>query len=99
MSIPSDQVSPFGPSSERTSQLRQARHPSPGARPLPETARPPPAFQRPHLFGEELCERWHITNVTLSRIYQRLGLRPIKLGKRLLWPLDQVEAVERLNMK
>jgi len=55
--------------------------------------------QRPHLFTEELAERWGVNTTTISRTYQKLGLTPAKLGKRLLFSLTQIEAVEKQNMK
>jgi len=55
--------------------------------------------QRPHLFTEELAERWGVNTTTISRNYRKLGLKPIKLGKRLLWPLDQVEGIESRALK
>lgn len=55
--------------------------------------------QRPHLFTEELAERWGVNTTTISRNYRKLGLTPIRLGKRLLFKLEQVEAVENGNTK
>lgn len=57
-------------------------------------AQPPP-----HLTTVELSNRWRITVYTLSKMYRGLGLRPIKIGRRLLFPLDQIEAVERHSME
>lgn len=54
---------------------------------------------RPHLFTEELAERWGVNTTTISRIYAKLGLKPIRVGKRLLWSLEQIEAVEKQNTK
>jgi hypothetical protein len=58
-----------------------------------------PARQRhdhPHLTREELAERWRLEDPnTLSRVYRKLGLRPIKIGKRLLFLITEIEEVER----
>ena len=53
---------------------------------------------RPHLTRSELADRWNLTSVSITRNYQRLGLKPIRLCGRLLFPLGQVEAVERRQM-
>jgi hypothetical protein len=50
---------------------------------------------RPHLTSYELAARWRCRRETVSRRYQALGLRPIRVAKVLLFPRDQVEAVER----
>jgi len=52
----------------------------------------------PHLTSKELAARWRCTVFTISGKYRKLGLRPIRLGKRLLFPLDRIEAVERRLM-
>jgi hypothetical protein len=91
MSVPEDQITPF-PGADRTPANRDQR--PPGSR--KDAAHEPP---RPHLFGEELCRRWGINASTLSRTYRKLGLRPIKLGKKLLFPLNQVEEAEANHMK
>jgi hypothetical protein len=52
----------------------------------------------PHLTTEDLAARWHCTKFTISKKYRLLGLRPITVGKRLLFPLDQVEQAERRSM-
>jgi len=49
----------------------------------------------PHLTMIELAARWRCTVFTLSGKYRSLGLRPFRLGKRLLFPLEQVLEVER----
>jgi len=54
--------------------------------------------QHPHLTTDELCARWRINKETLSARYRKLGLRPIKVAKRLLFPIEQVERVERDSM-
>ena len=53
---------------------------------------------RPHLTRDELATRWNLTPVTITRNYQKLGLRPIRLCGRLLFPMPQVEAIERQTM-
>jgi hypothetical protein len=57
--------------------------------------KPPPS---PHLNTEDLAARWHCTKFTISKKYRLLGLRPITVSKRLLFPLDQVEQAERRSM-
>ena len=52
----------------------------------------------PHLTTDELAARWRCTVFTISAKYRGLGLRPIRVGKRLLFPLVQVEEVERRSM-
>ena len=52
----------------------------------------------PHLTTEELAARWRCTIFTISAKYRSLGLRPIRIGKRLLFPLAQVEEAERRSM-
>lgn len=52
----------------------------------------------PHLTTVELAGRWRCTRETISRQYRRWGLRPIRIAGALLFPLDQVEAVERRLM-
>jgi hypothetical protein len=53
------------------------------------------AHSFPHLTTLELAGRWRCSRETISRRYRQLGLRPIRIAKELLFPLDQVEAVER----
>ena len=52
----------------------------------------------PHLTTIELAARWRCTVFTLSGKYRSLGLRPFRLGKRLLFPINQVMEVERRLM-
>jgi hypothetical protein len=52
----------------------------------------------PHLTTEDLAARWHCTKFTISKKYRILGLRPITVGKRLLFPVGQVEEAERRSM-
>jgi hypothetical protein len=61
------------------------------------SARGPP-HDFPHLTTQELAARWRCTVFTLSNNYQKWGLRPARIGKRLLFPIDQVEAVEERSM-
>jgi hypothetical protein len=66
--------------------------------PLPRTDNPPAPPVHPHLTTEELAARWRCTIITISAKYRGLGLRPIRIGKRLLFPLAQVEEAERRSM-
>lgn len=63
----------------------------------PAAARAPP-HNFPHLTTQELAARWRMTVFTLSGSYRKLGLLPIRVGKRLLFPLDQIEDVEQRSM-
>lgn len=63
-----------------------------------EASKKPIPAPSPHLTTDDLAARWHSTKFTISRKYRLLGLRPIRVGKRLLFPVDQVEAAERRSM-
>lgn len=52
----------------------------------------------PHLTTGELAARWRCTVFTISNKYRTLGLRPIRVSRRLLFPITQVEEVERNSM-
>jgi hypothetical protein len=52
----------------------------------------------PHLTRAELAERWRVDAQCITRNWRKLGLRPIKVVGKLLFPLDQIEAVERRRM-
>jgi hypothetical protein len=56
-------------------------------------ARPPP--NSPHLTRDELADRWRVKPQWVTKNYVRIGLRPMRAGKRLLFSLAQVEAHER----
>jgi hypothetical protein len=60
--------------------------------------RGPPQHGYPHLTCRELAGRWRVTTYTLSANYRKWGLNPIRIGKRLLFPIDQIEAAERRTM-
>jgi hypothetical protein len=60
-------------------------------------SKPTPA-PSPHLTTEDLAARWRCTRFTISKKYRLLGLRPITIGKRLLFPVAQVEEAERRSM-
>jgi hypothetical protein len=51
--------------------------------------------QLTHLTMDELARRWRRKRKTVERHYQRWGLRPLRLGGRLLFPHEQVLEVER----
>ncbi len=53
----------------------------------------------PHLTTGELAARWRCTVFTISAKYRSLGLRPIRVGKRLLFPIAQIEEVEARSME
>ena len=48
-----------------------------------------------HLTMDELARRWRRKRKTVERHYARWGLRPLRLGGRLLFPIVQVLEVER----
>lgn len=52
----------------------------------------------PHLTTDELASRWRCRRETISRQYRKWGLRPIRIAGALLYPIDQIEAVERRLM-
>ena len=52
----------------------------------------------PHLTTAELAARLRCTRETVSRSYRRWGLTPIRIAGSLLWPLTQVEDLERRAM-
>lgn len=52
------------------------------------------SLNSPHLTTNDLAARFHCTPWTISMNYRKWGLRPLKIGKRLLFPLPQVEAME-----
>jgi hypothetical protein len=47
------------------------------------------------LTRDELAARLHCTPTTVTRSYARWGLRPVKIAGRILFPSDQVAALER----
>jgi hypothetical protein len=49
----------------------------------------------PHLTTDELAGRWRCRRETISRQYRKWGLRPIRIAGCLLFPTEQIEAVER----
>ena len=57
-----------------------------------------PAQPFPHLTTLELAARWRTTIFTVSKMHKNWGLSPIKIGRRKLYPIEQVEAVERKSM-
>jgi len=74
------------------------RPPEPIDKPLPLPSPFEPPHQYPHLDRAELAARWRTQPDRISRSYRRLGLRPIKIMKRMLFPLDQILRVERERM-
>lgn len=47
------------------------------------------------LSRDELAARLHTTPTTVTRSYARWGLRPLKIAGRVLFPSDQVAALEQ----
>jgi excisionase family DNA binding protein len=52
----------------------------------------------PLLTTEELAARWRCTRFTVSRLYKKLEIKPVRVGKRLLFRLSDIEAAERRQM-
>jgi hypothetical protein len=50
------------------------------------------------LTRDQLAARLHVTAVTITRSYSKWGLRPVKIAGRILFPSDQVAALERRMM-
>lgn len=63
-----------------------------------EASKKPHPAASPHLTTDDLAARWHCTKFTISKKYRLLGLRPITVGKRLLFSIEQVEEAERRSM-
>lgn len=52
-----------------------------------------------YLTREELAKRWRTTPVSISRIYRKLGLRPLTVQSKLLFSVQQVAEVEQQQAK
>ena len=52
-----------------------------------------------HLTMDELARRWRRQRKTVERHYARWGLRPLRFGGRLLFPISQVLEVEQRAMR
>jgi hypothetical protein len=59
--------------------------------PKPATPAGPAVF----LTREQLAERWHTTPTTITRKYQKMGVKKIELNGRWLCALSQIEEIER----
>ena len=96
MTIPSDQVSPYELRFGGAGALVEtpARAPD-GPDSSAHGARAPPA----HLTMAELAARWKRKRKTIERHYARWGLRPLRFGGRLLFPLTQVLEAEDRAMR
>jgi hypothetical protein len=68
---------------ERHSAYHQKKDP-------PRTPRLEPLFTR-----DELAARWHVTAQHITRNAARLGLRAVRVGKRVLFPESQIVEAER----
>jgi hypothetical protein len=66
--------------------------------PYGSEADPKLASPFPHLTTRELAARLRCTRETISRSYRRWGLRPIRIAGSLLWPITQIEDLERRAM-
>jgi len=47
---------------------------------------------------EELARRWRRKRKTIERHYAKWGLRPLRFGGRLLFPISQILEVEHRAM-
>jgi hypothetical protein len=65
------------------------------AQPADVASRPPPT----HLTMVELAARLRRERKTVERHYQAWGLRPLRLGGRLLFPISQVLEFEERAMR
>ena len=54
-----------------------------------------PTALEPLLTRDELAQRWRVTAQYITRRYRKLGLRPIAVGKRRLFPESQIIEAER----
>ena len=52
----------------------------------------------PHLTTIELANRWRCRRETISRRWRKWGFRPIGVAGCLLFPIEQIEAIERKRM-
>jgi hypothetical protein len=79
----------------RAAKMKAERDAANAARCARITSATRDAGQYPHLTREELAARWRVQPLWVTQNYQRIGLRPLKVGKRLLFSIDQIEAYER----
>ena len=63
---------------------------------VPVLLQPAPAAGATHLTSQQLAARWSITTCSLLRwLRAREGfLKPVRVGRRMLWPLAEVVAYE-----
>jgi hypothetical protein len=56
-----------------------------------------PVFQgaSQNLIVPDLAERWQCSEDTILSNYRKWGLRPMRFGRRLLFPIEQIVALER----
>jgi hypothetical protein len=98
MPIPSTQVSPYERVVDDATAGRPARNvpgPDSATGDLVHGARAPPV----HLTMTELALRWKRKRKTIERRYTEWGLRPLRFGGRLLFPIAQVLEAERRAME
>ena len=57
------------------------------------------AAQSTHLTMDELARRWRRKRKTIERHYAKWGLRPLRFGGRLLFPIEQILEVEQRAMR
>lgn len=51
------------------------------------------------LTRDQVAQRLHVTPVTITRSYARWGLRPVRIGGRILFPSTQLVELERRLIK
>ena len=54
-----------------------------------------PTALEPLFTRDELAQRWRVTAQHITRHYKKMGLRPIAVGKRRLFPESQIIEAER----
>ena len=65
---------------------------------MPQRAPHKPEPQAPayeFLTRADIAERFHLTEITVTRCYARWGLRPMRISGRVLFPSTQVDELER----
>ena len=56
---------------------------------------PRSAFPYELLTREDVAARLHVTPTTVTRSYAKWGLRPVRIGGRVLFPSTQILELER----
>ena len=67
--------------------------------PARQKNRAPSPFGYELLTRQELAARLHVTATTVTRKYRKWGLRPLRLGGRLLFSIDHITDLEARAMR